>query len=74
MTEQQWTQLSAELKAAETSGKIFDQLVTRIRQLDAAIEASEVPEKSESTPPVDDSTAASDTTDAANPSTSTEAD
>jgi hypothetical protein len=72
MTEQQWTQLSAELKAAETSGKIFDQLVTRIRQLDAAIEASEVPEKSESTPPVDDSTAASDTTDAASPSTSAE--
>ena len=53
MTEQQWTQLSAELKAAETSKKLFNQLLTRIRQLEAAVEASEVPEKPEAAPPTD---------------------
>ncbi|MDE0299265.1 MAG: hypothetical protein OXN17_11575 [Candidatus Poribacteria bacterium] len=48
MTEQQWTQLSAELKAAEKSKKLFNQLLIRIRQFEAAVEASEVPESPES--------------------------
>lgn len=72
MTEQQWTQLSAELKAAETSKKLFNQLLTRIRQLEAAVEASEVPESPEAVPPTDDSAATFDTTDGTNPSTSAE--
>ena len=49
MTENQWTELSAELKAAEGSKKVFNQLLSRIRQLGAAVGASEVPEKSEPT-------------------------
>jgi hypothetical protein len=69
MTEQQWTQLSAELKAAETSKKLFNQLLTRIRQLEAAVEASEVPESPEAVPPTDDSAATFDTADGTNPST-----
>ena len=72
MTEQQWTQLSAELKAAETSQKLFNQLLTRIRQLEAAVEASEVPESPESVPPTDDSVATFDTADGTNPSTTAE--
>ncbi len=43
MTEQQWTQLSAELKAAETASNLFDELCKRIQQLTAATEESEVP-------------------------------
>ena len=70
MTEQQWTQLSAELKAAETSKKLFNQLLTRIRQLEAAVEASEVPESPEAVPPTDDSVSTSDTADGTNPSSS----
>lgn len=72
MTEQQWTQLSAELKAAETSKKLFNQLLTRIRQLEAAVEASEVPESPEAVPPTDDSVATFDTADGTNPSTTAE--
>ena len=72
MTEQQWTQLSAELKAAETSKKLFNQLLTRIRQLEAAVEASEVPEKPEATPPTDYTVGTSDTTDGTNPLSSDE--
>ncbi len=72
MTEQQWTQLSAELKAAETSKKLFNQLLTRIRQLEAAVEASEVPESPEAVPPTDDSVPTFDTADGTNPSTSAE--
>ena len=49
MTEFQWTQLSAELKAAESDPQLFKQLIDRIHQLDVAIRSSEVPEKSEST-------------------------
>lgn len=67
MTEQQWTQLSAELKAAENSKKVFNQLLTRIRQLEAAVEASEVPEKSEAVPPSDDNVEKSDIADKTNP-------
>lgn len=72
MTEQQWTQLSAELKAAETSKKLFNQLLTRIRQLEAAVEASEVPESPEEVSPTDDSAATFDTDGGTNPSTSAE--
>ena len=48
MTEQQWTQLSAELKAAETNPKLFEELCTRIKQLTAADQESEVPTAKES--------------------------
>ena len=43
MSEQQWTQLSAELKAAETTPKLLDELCKRIKQLTMANEESEVP-------------------------------
>ncbi len=43
MTEMQWTQLAAELKAAETSAKLLDELCERIKQLTAASQESEVP-------------------------------
>ncbi len=48
MTEMQWTQLSAELKAAETSPKLLDELCERIKQLTAASQESEVPTAEES--------------------------
>ncbi len=48
MSEQQWTQLSAELKAAETNPKLFEELCTRIKQLTAADQESEVPTAEES--------------------------
>ena len=48
MTEMQWTQLSAELKAAETSPKLLDELCERIKQLTAASQESEVPTAAES--------------------------
>ena len=48
MSEQQWTQLSAELKAAETSTDLFEQLCIRIKQLATANEESEVPTVKES--------------------------
>lgn len=48
MSEQQWTQLSAELKAAETTPKLLDELCKRIKQLTAANEESEVPTVKES--------------------------
>ena len=47
MSEMQWTQLSAELKAAETAPKLLDELCERIKQLTAAAEESEVPEPEE---------------------------
>ena len=43
MTEMQWTQLSAELKAAETAPKLLDELCERIKQLTAATQESDVP-------------------------------
>ena len=48
MSEQQWTQLAAELKAAETAPKMFDELCNRIKQLTTANEESEVPTVKES--------------------------
>ncbi len=48
MTEMQWTQLSAELKAAETSPKLLDELCQRVKQLTAASQESEVPTPEES--------------------------
>ena len=48
MSEMQWTQLSAELKAAETAPKLLDELCERIKQLTAASQESEVPESGES--------------------------
>ena len=49
MTEMQWTQLSAELKAAETTPKLLDELCERVKQLTAASQESEVPTEAEST-------------------------
>lgn len=43
MSEMQWTQLSAELKAAETSPQLLDELCERIKQLTTASQESEVP-------------------------------
>ena len=43
MSEMQWTQLSAELKAAETTPQLLDDLCERIKQLTAAANESEVP-------------------------------
>ena len=43
MSEMQWTQLSAELKAAETSPQLLDDLCEHIKQLTAAAQESEVP-------------------------------
>lgn len=34
MTEMQWTQLSAELKAAETTPKLFEELVKRVKEIE----------------------------------------
>ena len=48
MSEMQWTQLSAELKAAETSPQLLDELCERIKQLTTASQESEVPESEES--------------------------
>jgi len=63
MTELQWTQLSAELKAAESSPKLFEQMITRMRQINVAVESSEIPNKSEPVPESSDSTNKSDTSD-----------
>ena len=59
MSEMQWTQLSAELKAAETSEKLLDELCERIKQLTAASQESEVPTPEEPTEP--ETTSSSDT-------------
>ena len=48
MSEQQWTQLAAELKAAETAPKLLEELCNRIKQLTTANEESEVPTVKES--------------------------
>ena len=48
MTEMQWTQLSAELKAAETTPELLDALCERVKQLTAAAQESDVPETEES--------------------------
>ena len=51
MSEQQWTKLSAELKAAETTDDLFEELCNRIKQLTTANEESEVPTVQESEEP-----------------------
>lgn len=43
ITERQWTELSAELKAAETNTTLFEELCKRIKQLTTASKESEVP-------------------------------
>ncbi len=43
MSEMQWTQLSAELKAAETTPQLLNDLCERIKQLTTAAQESEVP-------------------------------
>ena len=43
MSEMQWTKLSAELKAAEVTPKLFDELCQGIKQLTTANKESEVP-------------------------------
>ena len=57
MSEMQWTQLSAELKAAETSPQLLDDLCERIKQLTAAAQESDVPTSEE---PAEQETASSD--------------
>ena len=47
MSEMQWTQLSAELKAAETTPQLLNDLCERIKQLTAAATESEVPASAE---------------------------
>ena len=63
MSEMQWTQLSAELKAAETTPQLLDDLCERIKQLTAAAQESDVPAPEEtedkpSTPPEEPKTEA----------------
>ena len=48
MTEMQWTQLSAELKAAETTPQLLNDLCERIKQLTTASQESDVPATEES--------------------------
>ena len=43
MSEMQWTQLSAELKAAETTPQLLNDLCERIKQLTTAAQESDVP-------------------------------
>ena len=43
ISEMQWTQLSAELKAAETTPQLLNDLCERIKQLTTAFQESEVP-------------------------------
>ena len=57
MSEMQWTQLSAELKAAETSPQLLDDLCERIKQLTAAAQESDVPASEE---PAEQETTSSD--------------
>ncbi len=59
MSEMQWTQLSAELKAAETTPQLLNDLCERIKQLTAAAQESDVPTPEESP---DQETVASDET------------
>ena len=49
MSEIQWTQLSAELKAAETTPQLLNDLCERIKQLTTAAKESDVPPSEEST-------------------------
>ena len=58
MSEMQWTQLSAELKAAETAPQLLNDLSERIKQLTAAAQESDVPAPEE--PAADQETASSD--------------
>ncbi|RKU27610.1 hypothetical protein C6499_11400 [Candidatus Poribacteria bacterium] len=48
INEMQWTQLSAELKAAETTPQLLNDLCERIKQLTAAAQESDVPTTEES--------------------------
>ena len=49
MSEMQWTQLSAELKAAETTPQLLNDLCERIKQLTTAAQESDVPPSEEPT-------------------------
>ena len=55
MSEMQWTELAAELKAAETSPKLLDELCGRVKQLTSASQQSEVPTPEE--PPAEEAAA-----------------
>lgn len=55
MSEMQWTELAAELKAAETSPKLLEDLCARIKQLTTASQQSEVPTPEE--PPAEEAAA-----------------
>ena len=48
MTEMHWTQLSAELTAADRTPELFNEMLDRIKKLDAAAAASEIPETPDS--------------------------
>ena len=61
MSELQWTQLSAELQASQSSPELFEQMMARMRQTDAAAASSEVPEKSEPPPEPDSASPEDDT-------------
>ena len=74
MTELQWTQLSAELQAADSSSELFKQLLDRIRQLDAAMKSSEVPEEPESAPASGDAPAESQQAESGEQSTEADSD
>lgn len=67
MSEQQWTQLSAELKTAETTEKMFEELCTRIKQLTTANEESEVPTVNEAEDPETEYTSDAESKDAQKP-------
>lgn len=43
ISEQQWTQLAAEFKAAETNATLFEELCKRVKQLTTATDESDVP-------------------------------
>lgn len=67
MSEQQWTQLSAELKAADTTPKLFEELCNQIKQLTTANDESEVPTLNESEDPESEYTTETETKDAQKP-------
>ena len=58
MSELQWTQLSAELKAAETTPQLLDDLCERVKQLTTAAQESDVPVSEE---PAEQTDASSET-------------
>ena len=54
MTERQWTELSAEIHAAESSKQLFEDFIARIKKVMAAMNSSEVPPSEEAAPEIVD--------------------